>query len=168
MRNVVLYIIVWIIFISCCGTRHLNDIPINTITKDSIYYNIVHKDTIVYHHIEGDTLKATQNINLDSLGQFRDTLSVLSNNYSISMIELTRMSQNEFMLNHFFIQKKLDIAIPVKFVYLDKYYAKYEYKEVPVEVKVEIPIRDKLFWISIIGNVIFILLLIIKIKTRFL
>lgn len=166
MRKLLYYIMVSILFVACCGTRHIKEVPVQTITKDSIYYNVIHKDTTVYHHIKADTIKASQNVNLDTFGTFRDTLSILDNNYSISMVELIRKSQNEFAFNHLLIQKKLDIAIPVKFVYLDKYVTKYELKEVPVEVKVEVPIRDKLFWISIICNVIVVMIIIIKARFR--
>lgn len=157
------YIIVSIIFVSC---THTKPVLVNYQTKDSVYYNIIHKDTTVYHYIEADTLKATQNVNLDNLGDFRDTISVLSNNYSTSIVELSRLSQNDIQLNHLLLQKKLKIEVPVKFVYLDKYITKYEYKEIPVEVIVEKPIRDKLFWLSIIGNIIGIFFLILLIKFK--
>lgn len=167
MRKLLLYIMVWTLFcFSGCCHKRIQPTVVNTITKDSVYYNVIHKDTTVYHHIEADTLKATQDINLDNLGQFRDTLSVLDNNYSISVVEASRVDENNLRLNHFLFQKKLDIGIPVKFVYLDKYYTKYEYKEVPVEVIVEKPIRDKLFWFSIIINVVFIMMILMKIKKR--
>ena len=158
---------VWTLFcFSGCCHKRIQPTVVNTITKDSVYYNVIHKDTTVYHHIEADTLKATHNVNLDIPRLPKDTISVLSNNYSTSIVELTRKSRNEFLLNHFLFQKKLDIGIPVKFVYLDKYYTKYEYKEVPVEVIVEKPIRDKLFWFSIIINVVFIMMILMKIKKR--
>lgn len=151
--------------ISCTHTR-IQQVPITHITKDSIFYNIVHKDTIIYHNIEADTLNATQNLILDTFGQSRDTLSVLENKYATSVVRLTRMSQNNLRLNHFLFQKNISLSIPVRFVYLDKYYTKYEYKEVPVEVIVEKPIRDKLFWFSIIVNVVFIMMILMKIKKR--
>lgn len=158
---------VWTLFcFSGCCHKRIQPTVVNTITKDSVYYNVIHKDTTVYHHISADTLKATHNVNLDIPRLPKDTISILSNNYSTSIVELTRKSRNEFLLNHFLFQKKLDIGIPVKFVYLDKYVTKYEYKEVPVDVIVEKPIRDKLFWFSIIINVVFIMMILMKIKKR--
>ena len=121
---------------------------------------MVVKDTTVYHHIEADTLKATHNVNLDIPRLPKDTISILSNNYSTSIVELTRKSRNEFLLNHFLFQKKLDIAVPVKFVYLDKYVTKYE-KIIDEKIVVKYK-RDKIFWGSICLNILFILFLIIK------
>ena len=153
-----LYIIVLAFFItSCCHTQSSN--TSHTI-QDSVYYNVVVKDTTVYHHIEADTLKATHNVNLDIPRLPKDTISILSNNYSTSIVELTRKSRNEFLLNHFLFQKKLDIAVPVKFVYLVKYVTKYE-KIIDEKIVVKYK-RDKIFWGSICLNILFILFLIIK------
>ena len=153
-----LYIIVLAFFItSCCHTQSSN--TSHTI-QDSVYYNVVVKDTTVYHHISADTLKATHNVNLDIPHLPKDTISILSNNYSTSIVELTRKSRNEFLLNHFLFQKKLDIAVPVKFVYLDKYVTKYE-KIIDEKIVVKYK-RDKIFWGSICLNILFILFLIIK------
>lgn len=153
-----LYIIVLAFFItSCCHTQSSNT---NHTIQDSVYYNVVVKDTTVYHHISADTLKATHNVNLDIPRLPKDTISVLSNNYSTSIVELTRKSRNEFLLNHFLFQKKLDIAVPVKFVYLDKYVTKYE-KIIDEKIVVKYK-RDKIFWGSICLNILFILFLIIK------
>lgn len=153
-----LYIIVLTFFItSCCHTQSTN--TSHTI-QDSVYYNVVVKDTTVYHHISADTLKATHNVNLDIPRLPKDTISVLSNNYSTSIVELTRKSRNEFLLNHFLFQKKLAITVPVKFVYLDKYVTKYE-KIIDEKIVVKYK-RDKIFWGSICLNILFILFLIIK------
>lgn len=152
-----LYIILAFFITSCCHTQSTN--TSHTI-QDSVYYNVVVKDTTVYHHISADTLKATHNVNLDIPRLPKDTISVLSNNYSTSIVELTRKSRNEFLLNHFLFQKKLDIAVPVKFVYLDKYVTKYE-KIIDEKIVVKYK-RDKIFWGSICLNILFILFLIIK------
>lgn len=163
------YIIIFAVLLSCiacCGTRHIKEVPVQTITKDSIYYNVVHKDTTVYHVINADTVKSSQNLNIDDLGPVLDTLSVLSNNYATSIVELAKRDENSLYFSHVLLQKSLKIDVPVKFVYLDKYVTKYELKEVPIEVIVKEPIRDRLFWLSIIGNIITIFLIIIWLKLK--
>ena len=157
MKHLLYIIVLAILITSCCHTQSSN--TSHTI-QDSVYYNVVVKDTTVYHHISADTLKATHNVNLDIPRLPKDTISILSNNYSTSIVELTRKSRNEFLLNHFLFQKKLDIAVPVKFVYLDKYVTKYE-KIIDEKIVVKYK-RDKIFWGSICLNILFILFLIIK------
>lgn len=160
------YLILLMLFLCSCSHTKVQQVPINIQTKDSIYYNIVHKDTTVYHVINADTVKSSQNLNIDDLGPVLDTLSVLSNNYATSIVELAKRDENSLYFSHVLLQKSLKIDIPVKFVYLDKYVTKYELKEVPIEVIVKEPIRDRLFWLSIIGNIITIFLIIIWLKLK--
>lgn len=112
-------------------------------------YKEIVKDTIIYIPIEKDNKENT-------LDTTRDTVSVLMNRYSTSKAEVIRGH-----LKHTLRTKSND-SIPTKIIYKDILKIDSVYIEKPVIQEVEKPIRDNIFWYSIIGNIVFILLLAFK------
>lgn len=112
------------------------------------------KDSIVYVEIENEVYS-------NSLDTSRDTLSVLDNSYSISRAEYKRGH-----LNHTLKTKHYD-SIPVKIKYKDKLIVRDSIIRNVVIEEVEKPIRDDIFWYSIIFNVIFVMLILWRLKKLF-
>ena len=112
------------------------------------------RDSIIYVEIEKESHSST-------LETHRDTLSVLDNRYSVSTAEVNRGT-----LKHTLVTKQ--DSLPVKVVYKDILRTDSVYVEKPVITEVEVPIRDKTFWISIIINIslVFLIILAIVIKIK--
>lgn len=143
----------------CCCQRHITPTTINNTTNEVTNKTSNHiekeeiRDSIVYVYVEKER---DRNIT-------RDTTSVLETKYAKS-----QASVSNGILNHS-IENKND-SIPVRIMWKEKevrdtvYVEVFRDKEVevPVEIIVEKPIRDKAFWISIIGNIIVVMLVMFK------
>lgn len=133
------------LFISCSTIKYVPVQGENIVVTE---IKEVVRDSIIYVEIEKES-------HSNHLKIHRDTLSVLDNRYSISTAKVT-----EGNLKHTLITKR--DSLPVKIVYKDILRVDSIYVEKPVIQEVEVPIRDNIFWYSIIGNVVFIALLAFK------
>lgn len=139
----ILMIFVVLCSIGCSTPRYITVQGENKVITE---YKEIIKDSIVYVPIEKDS-------SVNNLDAHRDTLSILTNRYSESKAEI-----KSGKLKHSLKTKSND-SIKVKIVYKDIIKTDSVYIEKPVIQEVEKPIRDNIFWYSIIGNVIFIALL---------
>lgn len=147
----------------CCCQRHITPTTINNTTNEVTNKTSNHiekeeiRDSIVYVYVEKER---DRNIT-------RDTTSILETKYAKS-----QASVSNGILNHS-IENKND-SIPVRIMWKEKevrdtvYVEVFKDKEVevPVEIIVEKPIRDKAFWISIICNIIVVLLVMFKLYSK--
>lgn len=143
----------------CCCQRHITPTTINNTTNEVKNTTSNHtekeelRDSIVYVYVEKERERNTT----------RDTTSMLETRYARS-----EASVSDGVLSHT-LENKND-SIPVRIMWKDKlvrdtvYVEVFRDKEVevPVEIIVEKPIRDKAFWISIIGNIIVVMLVMFK------
>jgi hypothetical protein len=136
------------LFIGCTVYHYVPIQGENTIKTE---YKEIVRDSIIYIPIEKDIVS-------DSLDIIRDTLSVLSNKYSVSTAEVKSGT-----LNHH-LETKYKDSIQTKIIYKDIVRVDSVYVTKPIITEVVKPIRDNLFWYSIIGNVIFLLILLVKLK----
>lgn len=143
IKNFIVTIIVVCSFIGCTTIRY---VPVKGEDIIRTEYKEIIKDSLIYVPIEKET--STNNVSIQ-----KDTTSVLSNTYSISTAEVK--SGN---LKHTLKTKSND-SIPTKIIYKDIIKTDSIYVNKVVIEEVEKPIRDKWFWYSIIGNIIFISLL---------
>lgn len=146
MRNIIITLIVVCSFIGCTTIRY---VPVQGENKVITEYKEIIKDSIVYVPIERDSA-------VNNLYTTRDTLSVLTNRYSTSTAEVKSGA-----LKHTLTTKSND-SIPTKIVYKDIIKTDSIYINKVVIQEVEKPIRDNIFWYSIIGNIVFIALLAFK------
>lgn len=147
----------------CCCQRHITPTTINNTTNEVTNKTSNHiekeeiRDSIVYIYVEKER---DRNIT-------RDTTSFLETKYAKS-----QASVSNGILNHS-IENKED-SIPVRIIWKEKkvrdtvYVEVFRDKEVevPVEIIIEKPIRDKAFWISIICNIIVVLLIMFKLYSK--
>lgn len=143
------YIVCFLLFLLFVGcSRITTTTPINTTRIDTIVVKEILKDTIVLTEIKREYIEK----------QTTDTISILSTSLASSTAEI-----KDNKLHHVLEQK--DTTLPVRVVYKDRIVEKIktEKKEKPVEVIVEKPIRDNIFWFSIIFNIITLAYIILKI-----
>jgi len=143
--------LVWLLM--SCSTTKLMQVPIADQHHQTTEVIEVLKDSIVYVVVEKEKI-----VNVAP----PDTTSFLQTKYANSQAKL-----ENGRLKHTLENRK--DSIPVKIIYKDiiKVDSVFVKKEIPVEVKVEVPIRDNLFWISIIINIIFIGISVFKIVLKF-
>lgn len=144
-------LLVWLLM--SCSTTKLVQVPIENNQHQTTEVIEVLKDSIVYVVVEKEKI-----VNVAP----PDTTSFLQTKYAKSEAKL-----ENGRLKHTLENRK--DSIPVKIIYKDiiKIDSVYVKKEIPVEVRVEVPIRDNLFWISIIINIIFIGISVFKIVLKF-
>lgn len=67
------------------------------------------------------------------------------------------------------LTQKSDVPVTTKILYRDRIITKDRIvkQEIPVEVKVETPVVPKFFWISLIFNILFVIFIVIKVKSKF-
>lgn len=145
------FVIIILLFLTSCTKTVYVPVKGEDIIRTE--YKEIVKDSIIYIPIEKDNKENT-------LDTTRDTVSVLMNRYSTSKAEVIRGH-----LKHTLRTKSND-SIPAKILYKDVIKTDSIYVNKVVLQEVEKPIRDKLFWYSIIGNVIFIALLGFLITTK--
>lgn len=138
-----------LLFISCSTIKYVPVQGENIVVTE---IKEVVRDSIIYVEIEKES-------HSNHLKIHRDTLSVLDNRYSISTAKVT-----EGNLKHTLVTKQ--DSLPVKIVYKDILRVDSIYVEKPVIQEVEVPIRDKTFWISIIINISLIFLIILSIVIK--
>lgn len=143
--------LVWLLM--SCSTTKLVQVPIENNQHQTTEVIEVLKDSIVYVEVEKEKI-----VNVMPA----DTTSTLQTKYAKSEAKLENGK-----LKHS-LENRRD-SIPVKVVYKDviKIDSVFVKKEIPVEVRVEVPIRDNLFWISIIINIIFVGISVFKIVLKF-
>lgn len=153
-----LYLVVGIILLvlflmSCSTTTKLVQVPISDQYNQTTKVKEVLKDSIIYVVVEKE-----KNVNVIP----SDTTSILKTKYARSEAKLENGRLKHTLENR-------NDSIPVKIIYKDKIQVDSVFvkKEVPVEVRVDVPIRDNFFWISIIINIIFIGIRIFKIILKF-
>lgn len=147
-------IILLVLFLmSCSTTTKLVQVPISDQYNQTTKVKEIIKDSIIYVAVEKE-----KNVNVAP----PDTTSILQTKYAKSMAKLENGRLKHTLENR-------NDSIPVKIVYKDKIQVDSVFvkKEVPVEVRVDVPIRDNMFWISIIINIIFIGIRIFKIILKF-
>lgn len=151
MRNLVMSILVSLLFVGCAAQKVIQ-VPIENNQHQTTEIREVIKDSIVYVEVEKEKI-----VNVMPA----DTTSTLQTKYAKSEAKLENGK-----LKHS-LENRRD-SIPVKVVYKDviKIDSVYVKREVPVEVIVEVPIRDNLFWYSIILNVFFVVIVIVKIVLK--
>ena len=139
-----------------CATNKAIQVPINNNSHIITEIKEVVKDSIVYVEVEKEVVR-------EVVHNPKDTTSVLKTKYATSRADL-----KDGKLTHELKNNDND-SIPVKVVYKDviKIDSVYVEREVPVEVRIEIPIRDNFFWISIIINVIVVCFIVFKIVRFF-
>lgn len=144
-------ILVSLLFVGC-ATQKVIQVPIENNQHQTTEIREVIKDSIVYVEVEKEKI-----VNVMPA----DTTSTLQTKYAKSEAKLENGK-----LKHS-LENRRD-SIPVKVVYKDviKIDSVYVKREVPVEVRVEVPIRDNLFWYSIILNVFFVVIVIVKIVLK--
>lgn len=139
----------------CCCQRHITPTTINNTTNEVTNKTSNHiekeelRDSIVYVYVEKERDRNTT----------RDTTSMLETRYARS-----EASVSDGVLSHTLENKNDSIAVRIIWkekevrdtVYVEV--LKDKEVEVPVEIIVEKPIRDKVFWISIICNIIVVML----------
>lgn len=144
-----LYIIVLLLFFPACTVTKY--IPVQGETQTIIEYKEIIKDSVIYVPVI-DTIVNTviENITVD-------TISVLENKYSKSIAEIDRGE-----LRHTLMGKpnvKIKDTIYIKETIKTDSIAN---KEI-ITVEVDKPIRDNMFWYSIIANMLFIIVILLKI-----
>lgn len=153
MKIRIKYIVCFLLFFIIVGcSRITTTTPINSIRIDTIVVKEILKDTIVLTEIKREYIEK----------QTTDTISILSTSLASSTAEI-----KDNKLHHVLEQK--DTTLPVRVVYKDRIVEKIktEKKEIPVEVIVEKPIRDNIFWFSIIFNIITLSYIILKIYFKY-
>lgn len=129
-----------------CGT--IKEIPVQTIEKEIIRDSLIYiTDTIT---IEIPTEKIVQVLPADTTSQIATSLA-----FSEAKIE-------KGILTHS-LEQKGQIQAKIDTCYITQIKEKIVEKEVPIIQEIEKPIRDNLFWISIIFNIIVILFIAFKI-----
>lgn len=145
----IIYILLLLLFIPACTVTKY--IPVQGEKQTVIEYKEILKDSVIYVPVI-DTIINTVIENI-----ITDTTSILENKYSKSIAEIDRGE-----LRHTLMGKpnvKIKDTIYIKETIKTDSIAD---KEV-VTVEVEKPIRDNLFWYSIIANILFIVVIILKI-----
>lgn len=145
------HILIFFTVLCSIGCSTVRYVPIQGENKVITEYKEIIKDSIIYVPIERDS-------SVNNLDAHRDTLSVLTNRYSESTAEI-----KSGKLKHTLKTKSND-SIPAKIVYKDIIRIDSVYVEKPVIQEVEKPIRDNIFWYSIIGNLIFVFCIIMKFR----
>lgn len=143
------HILIFFAVLCSIGCSTVRYVPIQGENKVITEYKEIIKDSIIYVPIERDS-------SVNNLDAHRDTLSVLTNRYSESTAEI-----KSGKLKHSLKTKSND-SIKAKVIYKDILRVDSVYITKPVIQEVETPIRDNIFWYSIIGNVVFIALLAFK------
>lgn len=144
-----LIIIIFLFFTSCAPVKH---IPIKGDTIIITETKYILKDSLIYIKVPDESVK-TQTVDTTS---FLET-SVAKSNASI----------RNGRLNHTLENKKDSIRTRIEWkerIVVDSVMIN---KEIPVEVIIEKPIRDNIFWYSIIFNVIFVMLILWRLKKLF-
>lgn len=143
-------LIAMLFLVSCTKTVY---VPVkgNDIIKTE--YKEIIKDSLIYIQIEKEAHSNT-------LDAHQDTTSFLENSYSTSTAEVTNGT-----LKHTLETKDND-SIPVQIIYKDIIKTDSVYVTEIVPEKVEVPIRDNVFWNSIILNLVLIFLIIIFIFAK--
>jgi hypothetical protein len=149
LKKGILYILVLLLFFPACTVTKY--IPVQGETQTVIEYKETIKDTVIYVPVI-DTIVNTVIENITT-----DTTSVLENKFSKSIAEIDRGE-----LRHTLMGKpnaKIKDTIYIKETIKTDSIAN---KEV-ITVEVEKPIRDNLFWYSIIANILFVVVILLKI-----
>ena len=146
--NILATIILACSLIGCAKTVY---IPIKGKDIIKTKYKEIIKDSIIYITLEKDNKENT-------LDATRDTVSVLMNRYSTSKAEV-----KSGVLNHTLMTRSKD-SLPIQIQYKDIIKIDSVYIEKPVITEVEKPIRDKIFYYLLIGNVILVMIIIGKVK----
>ena len=126
---------------SCSPVKH---IPIKGDTIIITETEYILKDSLIYIKVPDESVK----------NQTVDTTSFLE-----TSVAKSNASIRNGRLNHTLENKKDSIRTRIEWkekVVVDSVMIN---KEIPVEVIIEKPIRDNIFWYSIIGNIVFIALL---------
>lgn len=141
------YIIIIFLFLtSCAPVKH---IPIKGDTIVITETKYILKDSLIYIKVPDESVK----------NQTVDTTSFLETSVAKSNASIINGR-----LNHTLANKKDSIQTRIEWkekIVVDSVMIN---KEIPIEVIIEKPIRDNLFWYSIIGNVIFLVILLVKLK----
>ena len=145
------FIVTLIVVCPVIGCTTIRYVPVKGEDIIRTEYKEIIKDSLIYVPIEKET--TTNNVSVQ-----KDTTSVLSNTYSISTAEVK--SGN---LKHTLKTKSND-SIPTKIIYKDIIKTDSIYVNKVVIQEVEKPIRDNIFWYSIIGNLIFVFCIIMKFR----
>lgn len=143
------FIALCLVSIISCGTVH--EIPVNNIEK------VVYKDTTIYIK-DTITIEVPKEVIREIVPE--DTISILKTSVALSTAKVEKG-----MLSHRLEQKgtiPVQIDTIVKVQYVDRYIE----KEVPVIHTVEKPVRDNIFWFSIILNIIVVLVISLRIYLK--
>lgn len=140
---VILSICSIVLTISCTPIKQ---IPIVTVKTDSIFIKEVLRDTVIITKTEREYLQT----------ETRDTTSVLSTEIAHSTASIKNNR-----LYHTLEQKSKEI--PIKIQYVDRVVEKVVTKTEEIPIETPVPIRDSLFWYSIIANIVLGGLLILRI-----
>lgn len=140
---VILSICSIVLTISCTPIKQ---VPITTVKTDSIFIKEVLRDTVIMTKTEREYLQT----------ETKDTTSVLSTKiaHSTASIKNNRLYHT--------LEQKSD-EIPIKIQYVDRVVEKVITKTEEIPIETPVPIRDSLFWYSIIANIVLGGLLILRI-----
>lgn len=143
----IFYILLLLLFSGCSTIKY---VPVQGETQTVTQYKEIVKDSVIYVPVI-DTIVNTIIENITT-----DTISVLENKFSKSIAEIDRGE-----LRHTLMGKpnvKIKDTISIKETIKTDSIAN---KDV-ITVEVEKPIRDNLFWYSIIANILFVVVILLK------
>lgn len=134
-------IIILVFFTSCAPVKY---VPIKGDTVVITKTEYIPKDSLIYIKVPDESVK----------NRTTDTTSFLE-----TCVAKSNASIRNGRLNHTLENKKDSLRTRIEWkekIVVDSVMIN---QEIPVEVIIEKPIRDNIFWYSIIGNVVFIALL---------
>lgn len=145
------------ILVGCCSQKHIQQVPINKIERDSVIIKETLRDTIIVTELVPQFIDRVVEIPILP----KDTLSTISTEYATSTAGIV----NNHL--HHTIKNKPRLNIPLEIKEKEEIKTEYEYIEVPVEVPVPEPYIPKIFWYITIYAAICATITIVKIVMKF-
>lgn len=136
MRKLIIIILSLFLLVGCCTQKHIQQVPINTIERDSVVIKETLRDTVIVTELVPQYIDRMVEIPISP----KDTISTISTEYATSTAGIVNNTL------HHTIKNKPKLNIPLEIKEKEEIKTKYEYIEVPVEVPVEVPYIPKIFW----------------------
>lgn len=124
------------LLVGCCTQKHIQQVPINKIERDSVVVKETLRDTVIVTELVPQFIDRVVEIPILP----KDTISTISTEYATSTAGIVNNTL------HHTIKNKPKLNIPLEIKEKEEIKTKYEYIEVPVEVPVEVPYIPKIFW----------------------
>lgn len=151
MARIILILMTCVLF-SCTPQKHIQQVPVNNITK------IEYRDKPVY-------VRDTVYIQLPA--EEKETTTKRDSSHLETSVAISDAWIDDNGLNHNLRNKKTQLKTVRDTVYINQTITEYKEKEVLKEVPVDVPYIPKFMWYSIIVNAIIVTFIITKLVIKF-